>query len=328
MGLFGSSDTVDQKATAALEDFGPDPTRYEVGTAVGEIAARLNVDPDTVEQKLRENDDEDVLPPADAVAPDTASGRDALVADVAAALDLSPDNVRELLDAVADSDASVADIVATLDDVDQQADTEPETDMGDGTNPPDDDPSIDQKQDDGGDGTDVSYLNLIDESEQFDQSAEDVENAADITGQGADGLAKQMVLGEDAMADDDGGADGGDTDTAGGDTPAADQAGGNAPTVDQAGGQPAADQKASAVTQEQITGMVADAVTGDEVLDQLADAVAQKMVANDEFADNLVDTVEQKGDFATTDEVTTTAAPADTAQTVDDAAPLTGGDGE
>jgi hypothetical protein len=79
--------------------------------------------------------------------------------------------------------------------------------------------------------------------------------------------------------------------------------------------------------QANLNERVADAVTSEEVIDQMAGEVAQKMADDDEFADQLVETVDQKGDFATTDDTVVTA-PSGGATTVGDAGAITGGDGE
>jgi len=78
-------------------------------------------------------------------------------------------------------------------------------------------------------------------------------------------------------------------------------------------------------TDQKLNERVAEAVTSDEVLDELAGAVGQKMVESDEFADSIVETVDKKGDFATTDDTVATA-PTEDAQTVSDASPISGGE--
>jgi len=319
MNLFGSDETVDQKAQAAVDDLGPDPTRYEVGAEVGEIAARLNVDPDDVEQKLREHDDEDVLPPADEMRPDAESDPDALVTDVAAELGVSLEEAQALLDAVADSDGDVGDIVTALGDVDQRADTdtEPETTMGDNGDPPDD-TSTDQKQENDG----MDALEVVEQIGGEDQRETIEEYAESVGNDPQECAAKWVEQNVDGMTLD-AGDDGGEPDAAGGGDYSADQAG-TQPTA----GQPADQKSGAGVTQAELNSMVADAVTSDEVLDELAGAVTQKMATDDELTDDLVNTVEQKGDFATTDQVTTGVASQSDSKTVDDAAPLTGGDGE
>jgi len=74
---------------------------------------------------------------------------------------------------------------------------------------------------------------------------------------------------------------------------------------------------------DNIDERIADAVTADGVISEMAGAVAQKLSSDEDLADQLVDTVDQKGNFATTDDTVVTA-PGDDSQTVGEAGAVTG----
>lgn len=319
MDLFGSDDTVDQKAAAALDDLGSDPTPREVGRAVGEIAARLNVDPDTVAQKMRDHDDGGVLPD------DDQDRRDAAAAVAAKRDGLDADEVLAVLNAAESRDAdAIAEALGEALDPDQTA---PDQQMSDGT--PDDDTSTDQKATDDGGGGDMDVLDLV-EQVGGDDTRETVEEYADAVGIDPEDAAADWVAenvpGVSVDRDNGDGGDAPEGDTA----PNANAGGGTPPAdpdrdrqADQMGG--GGTNAGGAPVDQNLEARVADAVTSDRVIDELAGEVSQKLASDEDLADELVETVDKKGDFATTDDITH-SAPTDDAETVDEAGALTGGD--
>lgn len=354
MGFFNSKETVDGKARTVLGDLPGDPSPYEILRTVDQKAGDT-VDPDDVVAKLRDLDD-DVDEKLAAVENDDVDQKDMRAAADAIAdrTPLSYPGAMELVSAVVDSvdqmdpavfvdafDSATASEHVDETGLDQNAQTDdsssdmtPDADTSDstGSDAPDDG-GVDQKQDDGsGDGSDA--MNPIDLVEEIGGSdaRDTVEDYAESVNKDVEDAAAEWVAENVPGVTVEGYGDGGGDDAAppasGDPATGPDQnAGGHdrtAPGADQkAGGQPA-DQKLEDVN---LNERVAAAVTSDEVLDDMAGAVAQKLASDDTLADQLVETVDQKGDFATTDQTVATA-PSTESETVDEAAPLTGGDDE
>jgi len=339
MGLFGSTSTVDSTARSVLGELSEDAPPFEILQTVDQKAGD-DVDPDDVVAKMRELDDDvdQKLGTVEGDDVDQKTMRDAAGA-VAERSDLDQDDALNLLSAAADSaeagDASVftaefSEVTGTIDDdVDQNAQpNDDSSDMTDADTPdstdtdtdaPADDGDVDQKQDDdGGDGGDMNPIDLVEEIGGSD-ARDTVENYAESVNKDIQEAAAEWVSENVPGVTVEGhGDNGGDVD----DAPSADapDMNGDADDYD--------DRRPDQMLEElDINGRVADAVTSDEVMDEMAGAVAQKLATDDELADQLVDTVDQKGDFATTDETITTAPTADS-ETVSEASPVTGGDGE
>ncbi|RQG93738.1 hypothetical protein [Natrarchaeobius oligotrophus] len=350
MNIFGSRDTVDGKARSALGDLPEDPSPYEIFQTVDQKAGDT-VDPDEVVQRLRDLDDgvDAKLAAVEGQDVDQKDMREA-AGTIAERTDMSQAGAMRLLSAVVDSIEQMDPSEFTQDfgdvvdeyyrgdgdggDVDQAADTDQpdDSDMGtesDSTPNPnsgtdtdtDTDTAnagadagagaggdVDQKQDDGdgGDGDDGGPLEMLN-----DAARETVEEFAELSGKDPEECV-QEVLGGGGTAEQTA------VDTAAGDH---DRDAGQPGDTDQMKGY---DQK---LDEQELNERVAAAVTSDEVLDEMAGAVAQKMADDDEFADNLVETVDKKGDFVTTDDTVVTA-PSNDSETVGDAGAITGGDGE
>ncbi|WP_049986833.1 hypothetical protein [Halobellus rufus] len=345
MGFFGSTSTVDGKARTVLGDLSEDDSPFEILRAVDQQAGD-DVDRDDVVQKMRTLD-EDVDQKLGAIEGDDIDQKDMRDAagTIAERSALSQPAAMELISAMVDAidrmDPSVlidAFDSATAgehvnedeldqDGLDQRAQDEPDADatadadqkagthpMSDNTNPdstdPDagGDPDVDQKQDDGNDdGGDAGggVLEMLN-----DDARETVEEFAELAGKDPEECVEE-VLGVGGG----GGGGGGDPNAA-----AAPDQNGQSP----AAGQADVDQMLENLN---LNERVADAVTSEEVINAMAGEVAQKMADDDEFADTLVETVDQKGDFATTDDTVVTA-PSNDSETVGDAGAITGGDGE
>jgi len=333
MGFFGSQSTVDSTARSVLGGLSEDAPPFEILQTVDQKAGD-DVDPDDVVAKMRELDD-DVdakLGTVEGDDVDQKSMRDA-AGMVAERSELDQTDALDLLSAAADSaeagDASVFTAeFSEVADVDQNArstngssdmtdaDTSDSTDSSDA---PADDGDVDQKQeDDGGDGGDMNPIDLVEEIGGSD-ARDTVENYAESVNKDIQEAAAEWVSENVPGVTVEGhGDDGGDMD----DAPPADAPDMNGDKDDYDDRRP--DQM---LDELDINGRVADAVTSDEVMDEMAGAVAQKLATDDDLADQLVDTVDQKGDFATTDETVTTAPTADS-ETVSEASPVTGGDEE
>lgn len=348
MQFFSSSSSVGDKARAVLGDLPEDPSPFEILQTVDQKAGD-DADPDDVVAHVRDLDEEIDAKLA------TVEGQDVDQKDmreaagvIAERTDMSQAGAMRLLSAVVDSIEQMdpaefsEDFGEVVDEyyradgnVDQAADTEtnpddsesmtenndtdsgtdpdsdatPDADSGAGTDAGAGD--VDQKQgdDDGGDGGGETNSPL----EMLNADArETVENFAELAGIPPEDAVSQVL-----------GTGGGAGEPAGADAAAADPAP-EQPTPDRAAGVP--DQKQGALEDLNLSERVANAVTSDPVIEEMAGAVAQKMADDDEFADSLVETVDQKGDFATTDDVVVTA-PSTESETVGEARPLTGGNG-
>ncbi|MDS0280293.1 hypothetical protein NDI85_21140 [Halomicroarcula sp. S1AR25-4] len=330
MEFFGSTDTVDQKARAVLDDLSEDPSPFEILQTADQQAGD-DVDPDTVVTTMRDLDEEvdAKLGAVEGSDVDQKAMRDAASA-VADRTPLQESDALDLLSAAADSaeqeDASTfLEAFSDVAGVDQNALTDNlSTDMTDPTNPdstdpdatPDDDGGVDQKQD--GDGDSMDPIDLVEEIGGSD-AADTVKNYAESVGKDVQEAAAEWVSENVPGVTVEGHGDSGGSPDAGSPTPDQPDMNGDGHDRD-----PEPDQMLDDVN---INERVADAVTSDEVLDEMAGAVAQKLATDDDLADELVGTVEQKGDFATTDQTVATA-PENNSQTVGDASPVTGGDDE
>lgn len=313
MNIFGSSDTVGGKARSILGDLPDDPSPYEIFQAVDQKAGD-DVDPDDVVLTMRELDEE-----VDAKLA-TIEGEDvdqkemrAAAGTVAARSDMSQGDAMEMLSAITRGDldqAALTDDTTNTDmgnesdtsDPDSGTDSDPDPDAGAA-----DDGGVDQKQEDEDNNSDSDGpLDMLN-----DDARETVEEFAKLAGKDPEECV-QEVLGV-------GGAD---------EQPTADMAaGGDKPGHDrnmEHDQMSAHDQKLEDLN---LNERIAEAVTSDEVIDAMAGEVAQKMAADDDFADSLVKTVDQKGDFVTTDDTVVTA-PSGESETVGDAGAITGGDSE
>lgn len=338
MDIFGRTPTVDGKARSVLGDLSEDASPFEIFQAVDQKVGD-DVDPDAVVSKMRELDEsvDQKLAPIEGDDVDQKEMRTAagLIASrtqfsEAAAMDLlsaaaeAADRMDPML-FVDEFDALAAD--EQLDgELDQHAQTNDDTsDMDDnnnGTTTPDD-PGVDQKQE----NDQMNPIDLVEEIGGSD-ARDTVENYAESVGKDTQEAAAEWVSENvpgvsveghgDAGGDDaSGAAPEGDVDTAGND-PDDDP---YEEDVDQML-EEKVDQKLGDLN---INERVADAVTADEVIAEMAGEVAQKLSDDEELADKLVDTVDQKGDFATTDDTVVTA-PGDDSQTVGEAGAVTGGD--
>lgn len=336
--------TVDQKAG---EDVDPDDVVSKLRELDNGIDAKLgSIEGHDVDQKEMRDAasaiaDRTALHQAGAIqllssVVDTVQSHDdpsALSDDFGDALENAGVDQAALTDPDADVDTAGTDADA---DADTDANTNPDdTTMSEDTQTDD----VDQKQDDDDGGSGGGALAMLN-----DDAREAVEQFADLAGGKPEDYV-QEVLGASGGSSNDAPA-AGDTDEAAGkdededkdeeyerdrvdqmadDGPSPDAdagtdtgAGTDAPAADAT----AADQK---LDEAALNERVAEAVTSDAVLDEMAGAVAQKMADNDEFADSLVETVDQKGDFVTTDDTVVTA-PSNDSETVGDTSPLTGGD--
>ncbi|RLM81297.1 hypothetical protein DVK05_09885 [Halorubrum sp. Atlit-8R] len=337
MDIFGRTPTVDGKARTVLGDLSEDDSPFEILQTVDQKAGD-DVDRDAVVQKIRKLD-ESVDQKLATIEGDDVDQKEMRTAAgvIADRTRFSEEGAMDLLSAAAEAadqmdpmrfvdefDALAAD--EQLDgELDQRAETNTKTsDMKNnenGTTP--DDPDVDQKQENG-DGQ-MSTLELVEEVGGSD-ARDTVENYAESVGKDAEECAadwiSENVPGVSVEGQDDGGSDGGmpeggDVDTAG-NNPDDDPYEGD---VDQML-EEKVDQKLGELN---INERVADAVTAEGVLSEMAGAVAQKLSEDDELADTLVETVDQKGDFATTDDTVVTA-PSEGSQTVGEAGAVTGGD--
>lgn len=335
MNLFGSStDTVDGKARSILGDLPEDPSPYEILKAVDQKAGD-NLDPDDVASKLCDLDDEvdAKLSSISGEGVDQKEMRQA-AGTIAEQSDLSSDDAMELLSAVSRGDVDQAALTDLADNTDpSDMGNEPDTsDDGSGTDPGDapDGGDVDQKQDDDGGGNDMSPLDIVEQMGDSD-ARDTVETYAESVNKDPQDAAAEWIAENvpGITVEGYGGGDGGGEQAA----PEPDQ-GANKPDRQ---AQPAVDQMSDDNTPadtDQKAGLddiniderVADAVTSDEVMDEMAGALIQRMADNDDVADQLVQTVEQKGDFATTDDTVVTA-PSNDSQTVGEAGAITGGNG-
>ncbi len=327
MGLFDSTSTVDSKARTILGDLPEDASSFEILQTIDQKAGE-DVDREDVAQKMRELDDEvdAKLGAVEGDDVDKKEMRDA-AATIASRTSLTEAEAMDLLSAVIDeveaadpadlSDGVDSIVGATDDPVDQNAQPD---DGADATDTPDmgdpDNTDPDQKQE-----NEQNEMDPLDLVEQFGDAdtRETIEDYAEAVGKDPDEAAADWVAENVSGVTVEGYGDDGDDEAEGGD---------EQPTPDEPS-DPAVDANAGGHDEEEfdqkLNEKVADAVTSDEVLDEMADAVAQKMVDDDEFADSLVETVDQKGDFATTDDTVATAPTGDS-QTVDEAQPISGGD--
>ncbi|MYL67794.1 hypothetical protein GLW30_08620 [Halorubrum terrestre] len=338
MDIFGRTPTVDGKARTVLGDLSEDPSPFEILQAVDQKAGD-DVDRDDVVSTMRELD-ESVDQKLAAIEGDDVDQKEMRTAAsmIADRTEFSEPAVMDLLSAAAEA-ADRMDPMHFVDEfdelaaaeqlggaeIDQRAQTNTNTsDMKNnenGTTP--DDPGVDQKQENGDDQ--MSTLELVEEVGGSD-ARDTVENYAESVGKDAEECAadwiSENVPGVSVEGQDDGGSgggmpEGGDVDTAG-NNPDDDPYEGD---VDQML-EEKVDQKLGDLN---INERVADAVTADDVILEMAGEVAQKLSEDDELADTLVETVDQKGDFASTDDTVVTA-PSEGSQTVGEAGAVTGGD--
>jgi len=328
MDIFGRTPTVDGKARTVLGDLSEDDSPFEILQTVDQKAGD-DVDRDAVVQKIRELDEsvDQKLAPIEGDDVDQKEMRTA-AGVIADRTRFSEEGAMDLLSAAAEAadqmdpmrfvdefDALAAD--EQLDgELDQRAETNPDTSDMDDTTP--DDPDVDQKQE----NEEMSPLDLVEEVGGSD-ARDTVENYAESVNKDAEECAAD-VLGvtveghsNESGGDSSGAAPEGDVDTAGND-PDDDP---YEEDVDQMLDEKV-DQKLGDLN---INERVADAVTADEVIAEMAGEVAQKLSDDEDLADKLVDTVDQKGDFATTDDTVVTA-PSGDSQTVGEAGAVTGGD--
>ena len=332
MNIFGRTPTVDGKARTVLADLSEDDAPFEILQTVDQKAGD-DVDRDAVVQKIRELDEsvDQKLAPIEGDDVDQKEMRTAagVIADrtrfsEAAAMDLlsaaaeAADRMDPML-FVDEFDALAAEEQPSG-ELDQRAETDPDTsDMDDNTP---DDPDVDQKQE----NEEMSPLDLVEEVGGSD-ARDTVENYAESVSKDAEECAADWIAenvpgvtvaghGTESGGDS-GAAPAGDVDTAGND-PDDDP---YEEDVDQML-EEKVDQKLGDLN---INERVADAVTADEIITEMAGEVAQKLSDDEDLADKLVDTVDQKGDFATTDDTVVTA-PSGDSQTVGEAGAVTGGD--
>ncbi|ELZ84452.1 hypothetical protein C453_12936 [Haloferax elongans ATCC BAA-1513] len=324
-----------------MDDLPEGASPFEILRAVDQKAGD-DVDPDEVVQKLRQIDAtvDQKLADIDGDGVDQKEMRDAAGA-VASQTSLSTEDAMSLLSATVNAseqqDSSA--LVDAFDDVhsttagagvDQNGGAhEPDSDADTNTNPtqmsdnqPNGGTDIDQKQ------TDNDQMDPIDLVEEIGGSdARDVvENYAESVNKDVQDAAAEWVAENVPGVTVEGyGSDNGS------DNGAANA--NNGTPADQNGQTAAPDQTNVDQMLEDLNlnERVADAVTSDAVIDEMADAVApavaQKMTDDDELADQLVQTVDQKGDFATTGQ-TTTPAPGNESETVGESGAITGGEGE
>jgi len=330
MDIFGRTPTVDGKARTVLGDLSEDSSPFEILQTVDQKAGD-DVDRDAVVQKIRALD-ESVDQKLATIEGDDVDQKEMRTAAgvIADRTRFSEEGAMELLSAAVEAadhmdpmrfvdefDALAADEQPVSDDIDQRAETNDDTpDMDDNTP---DDPDVDQKQE----TEEMSPLDLVEEVGGSD-ARDTVENYSESVGKDPEECAadwiSENVPGVTVEGQNDGGGDapeGGDVDTAGND-PDDDP---YEEDVDQML-EEKVDQKLGDLN---INERVADAVTADEVIEEMAGEVAQKLSEDEELANKLVDTVDQKGDFATTDDTVTTA-PSGDSQTVGEAGAVTGGD--
>ena len=336
MDIFGRTPTVDGKARTVLGDLSEDDSPFEILQTVDQKAGD-DVDRDAVVQKIRELDEsvDQKLAPIEGDDVDQKEMR-TVAGVIADRTRFSEQGAMDLLSAAAEAadhmepmrfvdefDALAAD--EQLDgELDQRAETNtPTADMESNDNTTPDDPDVDQKQEN-------DQMNPIDLVEEIgDSDARDtVENYAESVGKDTQEAAAEWVSENVPGVSVEGHGDAGGDDTSG----AAPE--GN---VDTAGNDPDDDPYEEDVDQMleekvdqklgdlNINERVADAVTADEVINEMAGEVAQKLSDDEDLADKLVDTVDQKGDFATTDDTVVTA-PSGDSQTVGEAGAVTGGD--
>lgn len=349
MNFFGSTDTVDGKARTVLGDLSEDSSPYEILDTVDQKAGE-DVDPDDVVSKMREIDDavDAKLADIEGEAVDQKDMR-AAADTIASRTPLSQPAAMQLLSAVVDSvtqmdptefvdafDSTVATTAVDEDDIDQHAqettsgdtDGNPEdgeTDAKADTDTPDMGTETDQKQENEDEQNDMNPVDLVEEIGGEDVR-ETVEEYADAVGKDTEEAAAEWVAenvpgvtvegyGNEANGD------------AGGEEAAA--GGGGAPTDPgtDANAATGPDRTGGDEFDQKLREQVADAVTSDDVLEEMAGEVAQKMASDEELADQLVETVDQKGDFATTDDTVVTA-PAGESETVEESGAITGGDTE
>ena len=336
MDIFGRTPTVDGKARTVLGDLSEDDSPFEILQTVDQKAGD-DVDRDAVAQKIRELDESVDKKLATIEGDDVDQKEMRTVAGVIAdRTRFSEEGAMDLLSAAAEAadqmdpmrfvdefDALAAD--KQLDgELDQRAETNtPTADMESNDNTTPDDPDVDQKQE----NDQMNPIDLVEEIGGSD-ARDTVENYAESVGKDTQEAAAEWVSENVPGVSVEGHGDAGGDDTSG----AAPE--GN---VDTAGNDPDDDPYEEDVDQMleekvdqklgdlNINERVADAVTSDPVLGEMSDAVAQKLIGDDELADELVETVDQKGDFATTDDTVVTA-PSGDSQTVGEAGAVTGGD--
>jgi hypothetical protein len=333
MDIFGRTPTVDGKARTVLGDLSEDDSPFEILQTVDQKAGD-DVDRDAVVQKIRELDEsvDQKLAPIEGDDVDQKEMRTA-AGVIADRTRFSEEGAMDLLSAAAEAadqmdpmrfvdefDALAAD--EQLDgELDQRAETNPDTSDMDDTTP--DDPDVDQKQE----NEEMSPLDLVEEVGGSD-ARDTVENYAESVNKDAEECAADWIAenvpgvtveghSNESGGDSSGAAPEGDVDTAGND-PDDDP---YEEDVDQMLDEKV-DQKLGDLN---INERVADAVTADEIITEMAGEVAQKLSDDEDLADKLVDTVDQKGDFATTDDTVVTA-PSGDSQTVGEAGAVTGGD--
>lgn len=339
MGFFGSKSTVDSTARSVLGDLSEDAPPFEILQTVDQKVGD-DVDPDDVVATMRELDDEvdAKLGTVEGDDVDQKAMRDAAGA-VAERTSLDQADALELLSAAADSaeqqdaEVFVSEFETVADGaVDQNAqpnsgssnmtneNTSDSTDTGADAGA-DAGEGVDQKQegDGGDDGGEMNPIDLVEEIGGSD-ARDTVENYAESVNKNVEEAAAEWVSENvpGVTVEGHGGDDGGEAVP---DEPAGGEPDMNGDDYDR-------DRQADQMLDDvDLNERVADAVTSDEVVGEMAGAVAQKLATDDDLADQLVDTVDKKGDFATTDDTVVTA-PSDESKTVGEASPVTGGDSE
>ena len=338
MGFFSSTDTVDGKARRVLGDLSEDYSAFEILQTVDQKAGE-NVDPDDVVSKMRELDDDvdaklaaidgqdvdqkDMREAAGAIAERTdmsQAGAMQLLSSVVDAIEqMDPaefsENFGQVVDEYYRGDVDQAAVADTTDSTMSET-SESTTSSTDNSETGDNNGDVDQKQEDA-----MNPLDLVEEIGDGD-ARDTVENYAESVGKDPEDCAAEWVAENvpGISVEGYGGNDGGD------EQPPADQAGGG---HDQHGS--GHDRNAGGYDQKledlNLNERIADAVTSDEVIDAMAGEVAQKMASDDEFVDGLVEEVDQKGDFVTTDETVVTA-PSSDSKTVGESGAISGGDSE
>jgi hypothetical protein len=307
MDIFGRTPTVDGKARTVLGDLSEDDSPFEILQTVDQKAGD-DVDRDAVVQKIRELDESVDQELATIEGDDVDQKEMRTVAGVIAdRTRFSEEGAMDLLSAAAEA-ADQMDPMRFVDEfdalaaeeqldgeLDQRAETNPDTsDMDDNTP---DDPDVDQKQE----NEEMSPLDLVEEVGGSD-ARDTVENYAESVSKDAEECAADWIAENvpgvtvegHGSESGDGAAPAGDVDTAGND-PDDDP---YEEDVDQML-EEKVDQKLGDLN---INERVADAVTADEIITEMAGEVAQKLSDDEDLADKLVDTVDQKGDSKTVGE--------------------------
>lgn len=350
MKFFNSSDSVDATARSILGDLPEDPAPIQILQTVDQKAGE-DVDPDEVVSTMRDLDDEvdAKLAVVEGQPIDQKDGRTA-GNYFSQNSDISQTGGMELVGAVMDSleemDPSIfvdrfggiVDEYYRGDaDVDQGAlnqlsedtdagdepdtDQKEDTDMDDDTPDAGDEPDVDQKEEQDQDS--MSPIDIVEEMGGSD-ARDTVENYAESVNKDPQDAAAEWIAENVPGITVEGYGDDGAGEQPTADAAAGDHGGGGHDRAAQADQMKGYDQK---LEDGALNERIAEAVTSDEVIDEMAGAVAQKMADDEDFADSIVETVDQKGDFVTTEDTVVTA-PTNDSKTVGDAGAITGGDDE